>query len=72
MRFNTVYVRRDYGGFTFGLDAVTPVLWYFTTRRATPKLAYRGFSLADADPAKVSTIANPFIGSLNELKKALK
>lgn len=71
MRFNTVYIRRDYGGFEFGLDAVTPVTWCFTVRRSIPKLAYTGFSIECADPAKVAAMPNPFFGSLHDLKRAL-
>ena len=72
MRYNTVYVRRDHGGFEFGLDRVTPVTWYFTSRRSIPKLAYTGYSIETANPEKVAAVSNPFYGSYNDLIAALR
>jgi hypothetical protein len=72
MKFNSVYIRGDAGGFEFGLDRVTPQSWHFTARRVAPKSARYAFGLAAADPGKVAAISNPFIGSYNELREALK
>jgi hypothetical protein len=72
MKFNSVYIPADAGGLEFGIDAVTPVTWHFTPRKIAPKSARYAFGLAAADPAKVASISNPFIGSYNELRDALK
>jgi hypothetical protein len=71
MRYNTVYVRKDHGGFEFGLDRVTPVTWYFSPRRSVPKLAYVGYSIETVDQDKLAAIPKPFIGSYYELREAL-
>ncbi len=75
MRARTlVYVDARQGGFEFGMDYLTPVEWTFSRGSRLPRRAYVAYSLDDpkADRAKIEALPATFIGTIKELRDAIR